>query len=67
MAVATVVGILEEGNLIGFELDNESVIWGNARMVRSSIAACGLRLGDVIDYKLEDSGELASFRLANRE
>ena len=67
MAVATVVGILEEGRRIGFELDNESVLWGDARKVRRAIAACGLRVGDVIDYHLEDSGELADFRLANEQ
>ena len=67
MAVATVVGILEEGKQIGFEFDNESVVWGDARMVRRTIAACGLKVGDVIDYQLKDSGELAGFRLANEK
>lgn len=67
MAVATVVGILDEGTLVGFELDNGSVVWGDGRMMRRTIAACGLRVGDVIDYTLKDSGGLASFRLASEE
>jgi len=67
MAVATVVEILDEGAQVGFELDNESVVWGDGRKMRKAIAACGLRVGDVIDYTLEDSGGLASFRLANTE
>lgn len=52
-----------DGAQIGFELDNESVVWGDGRKVRKAIAACGLRVGDVIDYTLEDSGGLAGFRL----
>ena len=67
MALATVVGILEDGKRIGLELDNESVVWGDARMVRNSIARCGLRVGDLIDYHLEDSGALASFNLAGED
>ena len=67
MAVATVVGILEEGRLIGFELDGDNVVCGDARMVGNTIVAYGLRLRGAIDHKLKESGELASFCLANEE
>ena len=67
MAVATVVEILKAGGQIGFELDSHTVVWGDARKVRNAISRCGLRVGDVIDYQLEDSGELAGFRLANEQ
>jgi hypothetical protein len=67
MAVATVVEILDEGDLVGFELDNESVVWGDARKMRSAIAACGLQRGDVIDYQLADTGGLADFRVVRDE
>jgi hypothetical protein len=63
MAVATVVEILDLGDRVAFELDNESVLWGNGRKMRKAIAACGLRRGDLIDYQLDDTGALMDFRV----
>ena len=69
MAVATLVGILEDDDKgqIAFELDNESVVWGDARTLRSEIAQTGLRVGDVIDYTLKDTGELGFFRVVTQD
>ncbi len=65
MAVTTVREILDVGDSIGFETDGNTVIWGDARMMREGIARCGIRIGDVIDYSLDDSGRMTGFRLAD--